>query len=570
MILQALASYYERLEGSPTVAVTGYSREKIHFALVLDKDGNLLQLLDLREQKGKKLAPREIIVPQGVKKSVNIAANFLWGNTAYVLGADNKGKPGRTAECHKAFKQLHKELLGKSSDVGANAVLQFLEKWKPARASKLEYWDELQKGNLVFQLEGSLGFIHERKEIKTVWNAKSRSGKPEEHATCLVSGQYAPIARLHPAIKGVRDSQSSGAAIVSFNLDSFCSYGKSQNFNAPVSEEKTFAYTTALNHLLRFDSKNRIQIGDATTVFWTERDTPVEGFLGIVLDPRDTAGDDKELAVFLETIREGKFPGEYDPGIRFFILGLSPNASRLSIRFWHAGTVGDISQKLGQHFSDLRIVRSFDTDPEFPGMWHILRETCNRKSNDGPSPLLAGAIMKSILEGTLYPQALLSAVIGRIRAEQNINYLRASILKAVLTRKNRILNCIMEVPMALDKENKNIAYLLGRLFAVLEKAQQDAIPGANATIKDRFYGSASATPRAVFPQLLRLAQHHVQKAEYGRFRDKQIEEIMGEITEFPANMTLEQQGLFAIGYYQQRQEFYKKSNSAQSETNKEA
>jgi CRISPR-associated protein Csd1 len=239
----------------------------------------------------------------------------------------------------------------------------------------------------------------------------------------------------------------------------------------------------------------------------------------------------------------------------------SPNAARLSVRFWHASTVADLSERLGQHFRDLAMVRSFDNEPAFPGMWHLLRETCNKKSDDGPAPLLAGAVMQAVLQGTLYPQALLSAVIGRMRAEQNINYLRAAIIRAVLVRKARILKQGLEAPMALDKENKNVAYLLGRLFAVLEKAQQDAIPGANTTIKDRFYGLASATPRVVFPQLLRLAQHYVEKAEYGRVRDRQIEDILCEIQEFPPHMGLDDQGMFAIGYYHQRQDFFPKRES---------
>ena len=290
----------------------------------------------------------------------------------------------------------------------------------------------------------------------------------------------------------------------------------------------------------------------------------------MIIDPHDTSAEDKQLAVFLESVREGKLPANIDGEVKFYVLGLSPNAARISVRFWHAGTVDEISKRLGQHFRDLAMIRS-DTDPEYPGMWRLLKETANQKSKDGPSPLLAGAVMRAILNGGLYPQSLLSAVIGRIRAEQaakdkkgksipNVNYLRAAIIKAVLVRKKRILNHGLEVPMALDKENTQPAYLLGRLFAVLEKAQQDAIPGANATIKDRFYGSASATPRVVFPQLLRLAQHHIDKAEYGRVRDKQIEEILGHVQEFPAHLGIDEQGLFAIGYYHQRQDFFKKNN----------
>jgi CRISPR-associated protein Csd1 len=563
MILQSLASLYDRLAADPEsgCARPGFSREKVHFALVVGKDGRLVQVLDLRQQIGRRQVPREAIVPQGPKKSVNIAASFLWGNTAYVLGADDKGKAARTADCHKAFTELHQRLLGSSSDAGARAVLRFLDGWRPEDATTLEHWQDMLKSNLVFQLDGETQFVHERPDLTSIWSASLSDDQKGMRGVCLLSGERAPIARLHPAIKGVRDAQSSGAALVSFNLRAFWSYGKEQNYNAPISETRAFAYATALNHLLRSGSRNRIQIGDATTVFWTERDSPVEGFFGMMLDPRDNAGDDRELGVFLETIRAGKLPPEIDPTVRFYILGLSPNAARLSVRFWHASTVADLSERLGQHFRDLAMVRSFDNEPAFPGMWHLLRETCNKKSDDGPAPLLAGAVMQAVLQGTLYPQALLSAVIGRMRAEQNINYLRAAIIRAVLVRKARILKQGLEAPMALDKENKNVAYLLGRLFAVLEKAQQDAIPGANTTIKDRFYGLASATPRVVFPQLLRLAQHYVEKAEYGRVRDRQIEDILCEIQEFPPHMGLDDQGMFAIGYYHQRQDFFPKRES---------
>jgi CRISPR-associated protein Csd1 len=562
MILQSLCSYYERIAESADGSVPGFgfSSEKMHFALVIDRSGELVQVLDLREVKGKKKVPRNVIVPQGPKKSVNIAASFLWGSTSYVLGADDKEKPERTAKCHEVFKQLHRNLLAAAPDERARAVLAFLSSWKPEDAPELADWPEMLKGNLVFQLDGDLGFIHERPEMRAAWSNTFGNAAKGDRAVCLVSGEVAPIARLHPAIKVVYGAQSSGAAIVSFNLGAFCSYGKDQNLNAPVSETNAFAYSTALNQLLASPA-NRIQIGDASTVFWTERASPVEAFFGMVLDPRDTAGDDKELQVFLEAVRDGKRPTGVDLKAPFFVLGLSPNAARLSVRFWYASTVEDISAKLGQHFRDLSMVRSFESDPEYPGMWRLLRETSNQKSKDGPPPLLGGAVMQAILKGTPYPQELLSAVIGRIRAEQNINYLRAAILKAVLVRKKRLLNQGVEVPMALDKESKDIAYLLGRLFAVLEKAQQEAIPGANTTIKDRFYGSASATPRVVFPQLLRLAQHHIEKAEHGRFRDKQMEEILGDLREFPAHLGLDQQGLFAIGYYHQRRDFFTKKDN---------
>ncbi|MBE9551289.1 MAG: type I-C CRISPR-associated protein Cas8c/Csd1, partial [Proteobacteria bacterium] len=290
-------------------------------------------------------------------------------------------------------------------------------------------------------------------------------------------------------------------------------------------------------------------------------ESPVEGFMGLILSPQDDSGDIKEIRDYLSAIRDGKkLPEEIgDTDMKFYILGLSPNASRLSVRFWHVSTVGDISAKIGQHFGDLSIIRNYDSDSEFPGMWQLLRETAVLRKSENISPVLSGSIIRSIMTGAAYPQSLMTAIIGRIRADQTVNYLRAAMIKACLVRKYRINQISREVTMALDKESTNIAYRLGRLFAVLEKAQRDAIPGANTTIKDSFYGSASATPRTVFPRLLRLAQHHIRKAEYGRNTDKMIEEVMQDIQVFPAHLSLDDQGLFAIGYYHQRKDFYTKS-----------
>jgi CRISPR-associated protein Csd1 len=350
---------------------------------------------------------------------------------------------------------------------------------------------------------------------------------------------------------------------VSFNFESFCSYNKKQGFNAPVSEEITFKYTTALNYLLQFDSRQKIQIGDATTVFWAEDETPVEGFLKDVLDSsQNNQSPSGDLRRFLEAVRDGKMPKEIDntKNMRFYILGLSPNASRLSVRFWYISTVEDVSRRIGQHFKDLKIIKS-EKDPEYPGIWHLLHETAAQGKTKNISPLIAGALIRSIITGVNYPSGILTAVIERIRADQQINYLRASLIKAYLNRRNRIRNPNEKevIGMALNREEKNIGYRLGRLFAILEKAQKDAVPGANTTIKDRFYGSASATPAVVFPQLLRLTQHHIQKSDFGAIIEKWIEEIMCDIKQFPSHLSLEEQGMFAIGYYHQKQECYKKT-----------
>jgi CRISPR-associated protein Csd1 len=298
-------------------------------------------------------------------------------------------------------------------------------------------------------------------------------------------------------------------------------------------------------------------------VFWTERVSPVEAFMGFVLNPQpgDDAADNQKISQFLRAAKKGKTPDwqDYEGDVRFYILGFSLNKARLALRFRHDCSVDELKDRIGEHFRCLEMETSSERDMENPGIWHLLKETA-RETKD-ISPLLGGALMRSILEGRNYPLNLYNGVLGRIRADQRITYLRAAILKAVLTRNYK--DIIKEVPMSLNKERKDTAYLLGRLFAVLEKAQLDALGKVNATIKDRFYGAASATPQSVFPRLLRLAQHHIAKAEYGYISDKNIAEIMENITVFPSHLNLQEQGLFAIGYYQQRNALYRKRSKGE-------
>lgn len=567
MILHALNAYYDRLKNDPEseIPLLGFSRQKIHFALVIDKAGNLIQPLDIRIVEKKKKFPKQLVVPAAVKRANRIDSNFLWDNTGYVLGADNKGKPERTLKTFEAFK-AHQHLIGDTiDDEGMKAVLLFLDFWNPENALTLPYWEEMAEQNIVFQLDGELGYIHERQKIQQAWLKYSNENASEIVAKCLVSGVKSPIPNVHPAVKGVKNAQSSGGAIISFNDKAFESYGKKQNYNAPVSETVVFTYTTALNHLLASNSRQKIQIGDATTIFWTETKSKIEQFgaslFGFEFEKKEESdnkdSDDKALLtdvrLFLEAARDGKpLPPEIDPKEKFFILGLSPNAARVSIRFWYVSRVEDLRRNIGKYFDELHIDRQFEDQPEFPSPKQLLRETAVLRKDKNISPLLSGGFARSMLTGALYPTNLLSSVINRICADQNVNYLRASMIKAYLNR-----NFGMGVKMGLDAERTEIGYRLGRLFAVLEKAQKDAISGIKTTIKDRYYGSASATPRAVFPQLLRMAQHHIQKAEYGRKTDKEIEEVMQEIKEFPTHLPLKEQGLFAIGYYQQRPKLYK-------------
>ena len=567
MILQALHQYYERLAPEKQVPEFGFSMEKVGFVLNIDENGNLLKDDDIRQGEGSKTRPVSMEIPYTNKvnvRAVNIEPNFLVDKAAYLLGKDKKTKAERLHKCYVSFVSLINTVLSGIDDKGATAVLKFYENWNTVKApEKLRYWDDIASDNagfIAFRLNGERQYIHQRPKIRRAWQEYLNNQKSELRGQCLLSGsQDIDLQQLHAQFKGIAGGQSSGKSLVSFNIQSSESYGKKQSFNAPVSIEAEFKSSSALKYLIHSD-KQHLYIGETYTIFWTDRESPVEGMFGMILDPTDIEAEDAaDVREFLYAVRDGKKPENIDPDVRFFILGISPNAARLAVRFWHVCSVAQLEERIGQHFSDLQIKRSFDNEPEFPGIKRILWETYNKKSKtETASPLLAGALMHSILEGTIYPQELQNAVINRIRADQNMNYVRAAILKAILVRKNRIYNRDMEVSMSLDKENKNQAYLLGRLFAVLEKAQTDALgKNINATIKDRFFGSASATPKAVFPQLLRLSQHHIEKAEYGRLNDKRIEEILCDIQDFPAHLSLDDQGVFILGYYHQRQDLFK-------------
>lgn len=566
MILQALNAYYERLTGEADseIPLRGFSRQPVLFALEIDAKGKLQQVLDLRDD-SKKRAPAQLVLPEPLKTSGSgFSANFLWDNTGYVLGADDKDKPERAAQAFQSFRDRLREVGGALDDAGFKAVQAFLDGWSPEKAPALEGWKDMAGRNLVFRLAGEKFFVHERPAVREAWLAFHETTASDAQGQCLVTGRIGPLDPTHPKIRGVKDAQGTGAALVSFNAPAFESYGKEQSYNAPVSEEAAFNYTTALNDLLKSGSRQRVQIGDATTVFWTERKTMSEGFLGLVFSQKEDQGDLSALRLFLEAVRNGQMPDQFknEGDARFYVLGLSPNAGRISVRFWHVDTVEGMWRKIGQHFDDLRMVKTYDNEPDFPPMWQLLKATAKREDLDNLSPLLAGALMRAILTGGAYPGGLLAAVIGRIRAEQKITYARAAIIKACLVRNARLGGKPLEVSVSLDEQKTNNAYLLGRLFAVLEKVQQEAIPGANSTIKDRYYGSASATPRSVFPMLLRLAQHHVAKAEYGHFSDRRIAQIMDGLSEFPAHLNMEGQSQFALGYYQQRVSLWTKKTAA--------
>jgi CRISPR-associated protein Csd1 len=558
--LASLVHAYDRLAERGEAPVFGYSVEKIGFLISLNEDGTTMgPPIDLREGEGKKRIPHLIPVPQPTKRTSGIAPNFLWDKTSYVLGVTAaEGK--RTNEEHVAFVAKHKELLRDSNDDGLRAFLRFLESWHPEDFASLGWPEDIKDQNVVFSLESERLKrirIHDRPAAHALWTRLCSEGEKSQ-AACLITGEHGPVARLHPAIKGVWGAQSSGASLVSFNIDAFTSYGHEQGDNAPVSEAAAFAYTTALNHFLERDSGHRVQIGDASTVFWADAldaaaaadaEDIFAALLGI-----DEKVEAKKVGVILDAIRQGKPIAELKPdlpqGVRFYVLGLSPNAARLSVRFFIEDDFGEIASRYLTHVERMRL----DPPPrdDAPSIWRLLIEIASQRKSENIPPNLAGEWLRAILTGAPYPLTLLSTLLMRLRADHDINALRAAILKSVLIR-----NFEMEVPVSLDRKNDDPGYLLGRLFAVLEKTQTLAQGSVNASIRDRYYGAASATPRTVFPLLLRLNVHHQGKAEgkskgLAGYFTQQLSEIMNKLpTEFPATLNLRRQGTFALGYFHQ-------------------
>jgi CRISPR-associated protein Csd1 len=597
MILAALNEYYTRLQESDpgSISVPGYSAEKISYEIVLGHDGSVLGVNDLRELTGKNLIPKTLSVPASFKRPGTGAKSFfLWDKTSYVLGISATSK--RCQEEHAAFKVLHQQSLAGTDDSGLRALLAFLGRWEPGSFPQSPHFaahgDAFADSNIVFRLQGDTGlndtprYLHQRPAAEAAWSHLQANGDSGIAGTCLVTGRQAAIARLHPAIKGVNGAQSSGASIVSFNLDSFTSYGKTQGENAPVSDLATFSYTTALNHLLRRgkDNSQRLTIGDATVVFWAQaakqsEALAAESLFAAFMNPSDSDDQETErLRSAMVSVSEGRPLESLAPDLRddthLFILALAPNASRLSIRFWETDTLAHFAKRLAQHYEDLHLEPAPWRAP--PAVWKLQlaiapsRRGSEPKSDDVP-PQLAGELTRAILTGSPYPYYLLSAIVMRFRADGDLSGTRVALCKAVLARATRLgYKGITKgaPPVSLDPDNLEPGYLLGRLFSTLENTQQAALgKQINSTIRDRYYGAASATPASVFPLLLRNAQHHLSRLR----KDKpgfavQLEKDIGAIVEgfgttFPRNLGIEAQGHFAIGYYHQTQARFNRKSS---------
>lgn len=569
MILQSLAQLYEDLASQGKISRPGWSPAKISFALCLDENGTLTQVIPTQVEKmmGKKtvLGPQLMELPAAVIRTVGIMPNFLWDNSSYLIGADAKGKPARSEQCFEACKELHHTLLDGLDCPIAKAILAFFDKWEPCKAhmhpALSNAWDEIMKGgNLVFYVNGK--FAQDDKQIRAVWQ-QHYSNMEGETVQCLVTGNQDVPEVVHPTIKGVAGAQSSGAAVVSFNAPAFCSYGKEQSLNAPVGKSAAFAYTAALNYLLA-DRENVHRIGDTSVVCWAEgADPEYNDFYDCFAfgdDPPETLSND-DLYSIAKKLADG-LPCEEIPldfNRRFYILGLAPNAARLSVRFFYNSTFGELMKNVAKHQVRLQIVGNrYSVTP----LWALLKETVNLNTTDKtPNSVMTGAVARSIFTGSNYPVSLLQATMLRIRAERKVTDGRAAILKAYYLKNTSEL-CPKEVlTVSLNETSTNIPYTLGRLFAVYEAVQEAANPTINATIKDKYFNSASATPATIFPILDNLAQKHLRKLDVPKqiYFDKQISKlknILGETN--PTRLSLPEQGSFILGYYHQKEARYTK------------
>jgi len=568
-VLRALQRHHERLVSVGEAPHYGFSREAVDFALVISIRGRLVGVEALHDTTGATPRPTTQDVPQRVLRGPKIVPNFLWDKTAYVLGVKRNPvtqNPIPAVGEHDAFRKFHLELLSVADDAVLQALRRFLDYWNPADYASLPSAHDMLDRNLVFRVDGELYFLHQRPRARDIWLA--HLGRQEAaQGVCLVSGAKGRLARLHPRIRGVRGALSSGASIVSFGRDAFESYGKKQGANAPVSLRAAFAYASALNSLLARGSRRRVFTGDTTVVFWAEASrghaaaNAAEQLFATLADPPPDPDEQARIAETLRAIGSGRaladaFDG-VDEEMRLHVLGLSSNAARLFLRFWHADSLGAIVRRILDHWRDVRI----DPPPwqAPPSVWRLLVETAPQRDSERIAPVLSGPLMQSIFTGAPYPGALLAAVMTRMRQDHDINGARAAICKACIARDFRLGLTDADVPVSLNLKEINAAYRLGRLFAVYENIQMAVQGISNASIRDRYFGVASAAPATMFELLERSATHHLaslrdnNQAPLTHWFEQEIDGILaGMDTSLPRSLSLEEQGRFVVGYYHQR------------------
>jgi CRISPR-associated protein Csd1 len=566
-ILQALNQYYGRMAARGDAEPPGYSRKAIDACIWLNLDGTIAKIDDLNDCGGKKPMPRRLAVPQEIIRTSGVASNFLWDKTAYTLGI-GKDKDKKSIHMfekeHAEFKRLHRERLAGNNDPGLCALLAFLDAWKPENfQTDPRFKPEMLDKNIVFGLAGGkLEYLHDRTAAQTLITAPAEVWKT---GICLVTGEDGPIVELHPSIQGVDGAQSSGARLVSYNAKSFTSYRADNGANAPTSVQAAFRYGTALNRLLDRNGAHRLKIGDTTIAFWADAEgygeeaaTAAEELMALGFEPPGDDSEAQKIRDILRLVHDGRPLREINPKLeprtRFYILGLAPNAARLSVRYWMNDEFGNFARRLAMHYEDLDIAPA-PWNARLPSISYLLvKTTALLEKYENVPPMLAGEMTRAVLEGLPYPRAVLTATIMRLRAgDPPHTGWHAALIKACI---NRNVPEKEKLPVARDPDSANPAYQLGRLLAVLEAAQYAALGHVNASIVDRYYGAASATPARVFGTLLRNARNHVSdalKRGKGKWIEPRLNEIMSKLDpDLPKTLKLEDQGRFAVGYYHER------------------
>lgn len=584
MILQALHDLYDRLADDPDydIAPPGYSIQKISFAIVLEPDGRLFAIEDVRDGSNGAPLPKRVRVLGNEPRSSNVKPNFLWDSSKYLLGYELNAANRPAAETRfNAFRAKHIALETTVVESGFHAVCKFLRNWSPDRCADFDVLRDVGTGFGVFAIRGSTGYVHQQEGVIRWWES-SHKDDPEPNSfkgQCLITGTHnTAIARLHSnGIKGLAGlgGLSSGMRVVSFDKPSFRSYHLEKSFNAPVSEVAANKYTSALNAILEGPKRDdhRKDLGGTAVIFWTERQLAEESFFLSFTTDGDAALPQHEetlelTGAFLDAVRHGGSPERCSEDLQthFWILGLGANSARVVVRFFLDGTLEDLALKLHRHYRDIEVSRRFiDREPIWPSPKYLIEAMQGKGEGGKPPSIVLPALMEAILKGGRYPQMLFSGVLRRIiatRDDTKVTHARACVIAGYLRRNLGM----KEVPVSLDRERTDPAYRLGRLFAALAKAQSDALGGnLNATVRDRFYGSASATPRTVFPRLLRTYQHHLAKLD-GNYIDRVVQEILEPLEGFPAHLNLAEQGLFALGFYHQTQDFYRRKEAKTSES----
>lgn len=563
MILKALYDYYHRSENLPAL---GMELKEIGFIIVIDKYGNFLRFEDRRIDKK---SAQQFLVKKSIGRSSAPVANYLYDNSQYVFGYSDKGSPESMRKYFDTFKAKINEIYNRFTDnESITAVYTFYQQEPHIMIETMKndpLWHDIIKNlnkkysTFSFLIESDTEIIASKKELiisENKDNAIMRS-------RCLITGQQSKTAEVTTATM-IAGSQAT-AKLVAFQVNSgYDSYGKSKGYNAPISEEAEFAYTTALNHLLRSDSRNKFMVGSRTFLFWASSNNKIakesEACLFALLGRIDDSNDDPNKRIELVrstflSIYNGMQPTENED--KFFILGLAPNSARIAVIYWQETPLHEFARLICKHFEDMEIIDTRKEKKPYIGLHSILGNvTLGGKSSDA-APNLPDAVVKSIFQGLPYPASLFQACIRRIRAEQSVNIVRAAIIKAYLNRQNNNSNN-KKLNIMLDKENQNQGYLCGRLFAVLDKIQEDA--NGIHSIRERYMNSASATPAMVFATILNLSTHHLEKLNNSKqvFYEKLKQEIISKFDAngFPTHLDLQDQGRFFVGYYHQRQDFF--------------